>query len=117
LTKNIIFTTILIIYIAIFDRNEYRIIMSKLTNAKKPAIIAKTQIHGTDTGSAEVQISVLTMEITNLTTHLKINPKDFSSRRGLLRKVGKRRDLLRYLSSVSQIRYKKVLAANKIKAL
>jgi small subunit ribosomal protein S15 len=91
--------------------------MSKVIQAKKPAIITKQQTHAADTGSCEVQISILTTEIENLTTHLKVNPKDFSSRRGLLRKVGRRRSLLRYLSSVSQVRYKKVLSTNKIKAL
>jgi small subunit ribosomal protein S15 len=91
--------------------------MSKVIQAKKAAIISKQQTHQTDNGSCEVQISILTTEIENLTSHLKTNPKDFSSRRGLLRKVGRRRSLLRYLSSVSQVRYKKVLSTNKIKAL
>lgn len=91
--------------------------MSKTVNAKKPALIAKHQIHDADTGSPETQIGILTTEISNLTDHLKQNPKDFSSRRGLLRKVGRRRSLLRYLSTASQSRYKKVLVANNLKAL
>ena len=91
--------------------------MSKLIQSKKPAIITKQQIHATDTGSVEVQIALLTVEIDNLKGHLKDNAKDFSSRRGLLRKVGKRLSLLRYLSSVSQARYKKVVSVNKLKSL
>lgn len=90
---------------------------SKHIKAKKPAIIAKNKIHDTDTGSPEVQIAILTSEINNLVEHLKNNPKDYSSRRGLLRKVGHRRNLLRYLSTTDQARYKKVLAANNLKAI
>lgn len=89
---------------------------SKIMQSKKPAIIAKAQIHKTDSGSAEVQIAFLTAEILNLTEHLKINPKDFSSRRGLLRKVGNRKSLLRYLQSVSISRYKKTIAVNGLRA-
>jgi small subunit ribosomal protein S15 len=91
--------------------------MSKTIKAKKGGIISKNQIHSTDTGSCEVQIAVLSQEITNLTSHLKVNPKDFSSRRGLLRKVGTRRSILRYLSSISPSRYKKVLSINTLKPL
>lgn len=91
--------------------------MSKNTQAKKPQVVQKHQIHTKDTGSPEVQIAILTEDINNLTQHLKGNPKDFSSRRGLLKKVGKRRSLLRYLSTVSQSRYKKTVTANNLKAL
>lgn len=91
--------------------------MSKTTQVKKPQVIQKHQIHATDSGSPEVQIAILSQDILNLTDHLKINPKDFSSRRGLLKKVGKRRSLLRYLSTVSQSRYKKTLIANSLKVL
>lgn len=90
---------------------------SKQIKAKKPAIVAKNKIHETDTGSPEVQIALLTTEINNLVEHLKLNPKDYSSRRGLLRKVGRRRNLLRYLSVTDQVRYKKVLVANNLKAV
>lgn len=85
---------------------------SKLMQSKKPTVIAKAQIHKTDTGSPEVQIAFLTEQIKNVTEHLKINPKDFSSRRGLLKMVGKRKSLLRYLQSVSLARYKKTVAVN-----
>lgn len=64
---------------------------------KKQQIIKKFAIHDNDTGSSEVQIALLTEEIKNLTEHLKNHKKDFSSRRGLLRKVSERRKLLRYL--------------------
>ena len=64
---------------------------------KKQQIIKKFAIHENDTGSSEVQIALLTEEIKNLTDHLKSHKKDFSSRRGLLRKVAERRRLLRYL--------------------
>ncbi len=64
---------------------------------KKQQIIKKFAVHEKDTGSSEVQIALLTEEIKNLTEHLKMHKKDFSSRRGLLRKVAERRRLLRYL--------------------
>ncbi|MFA6918995.1 MAG: 30S ribosomal protein S15 [Patescibacteria group bacterium] len=64
---------------------------------KKAQIIKKFATHENDTGSSEVQIALLTEEIKNLTEHLKIHKKDFSSRRGLLRKVSERRKLLKYL--------------------
>lgn len=64
---------------------------------KKQQIIKKFAVHENDTGSAEVQIALLTEEIKNLTEHLKTHKKDFSSRRGLLRKVSERRKLLKYL--------------------
>ncbi len=88
---------------------------SKKILAQKPSIIQQHQIHDDDTGSPEVQIAILTAEIKNLTEHLKKNPKDYSSRVGLLRKVGRRARLLRYLSTVSLSRYKKTIAANNIK--
>lgn len=64
---------------------------------RKQQIIKKFAVHENDTGSSEVQIALLTEEIKNLTEHLKLHKKDFSSRRGLLRKVAERRKLLRYL--------------------
>ena len=64
---------------------------------KKAQIIKKFATHENDTGSSEVQIALLTEEIKNLTEHLKVHKKDFSSRRGLLRKVSERRKLLKYL--------------------
>jgi small subunit ribosomal protein S15 len=63
----------------------------------KDKIIKKFKIHEQDTGSAEVQIAILTEEIKRLTEHLQGHKKDFSSRRGLIRKVGQRRRLLKFL--------------------
>lgn len=63
----------------------------------KEKIIKKFQTHPNDTGSSQVQIAILTAEIEELTEHLKKHKHDFSSRRGLLRKVSERRRLLKYL--------------------
>ena len=68
-----------------------------LDKKAKEKIIEKFKTHAQDTGSAQVQIAILTAEIKDLTDHLKMHKKDFSSRRGLLRKVNERRKLLRYL--------------------
>ncbi len=68
-----------------------------LDQKAKERIIKKFQTHAGDTGSAEVQIAILTAEINELIEHLKVHKKDHSSRRGLLRKVGQRRRLLRFL--------------------
>lgn len=68
-----------------------------LLSDQKQKIIKKFQTHKGDTGSTEVQIAILSAEIDELISHLKQHHKDHSSRRGLLRKVGERRRLLRYL--------------------
>jgi len=68
-----------------------------LDKRAKDRIIEKFKTHDKDTGSPEVQIAILTEEIKQLTGHLKTHKKDFSSRRGLLKKVGLRRRLLKYL--------------------
>lgn len=67
--------------------------------------IAEFQVHGTDTGSAAVQIALLTTRIKQLTEHLRNNKKDTSSRRGLLQMVGKRRRLLAYLRRTDFARF------------
>ncbi len=64
---------------------------------KKQAIIEKFRTHASDTGSPQVQIAILTAEIKDLTGHLRMHKKDYSSRRGLLKKVNERRRLLKYL--------------------
>jgi len=89
--------------------------MATKSTPQKKAAVSKFQIHKKDTGSPEVQIAILSQDIKKLTEHLKINPKDYSSRRGLLKMVGKRRGQLRYLSTVSKARYQKTLAANGLK--
>lgn len=76
-----------------------------MTVTSKKDIIESFSIKKGDTGSAEVQCAILTNDINNLSTHLKIHKKDFSSRRGLLSMVSKRRDLLKYLKGLSNERY------------
>ena len=76
-----------------------------LTARKKKSIIKDHGIHETDTGSASVQIALLSRQIEELTQHLKKNPKDHHSRRGLLKMVGKRRRLLDYLSKADPKKY------------
>ncbi|MBE3088327.1 MAG: 30S ribosomal protein S15 [Chloroflexi bacterium] len=76
-----------------------------LAKEEKQSIIRKYQIHEMDTGSPEVQISILTERISYLTEHLKVHSKDHHSRRGLLKMVGERRRLLNYLKKESSDRY------------
>lgn len=75
----------------------------------KKSIIDKYATHKGDTGSPEVQIAVLTEEINVLTEHLKVNIHDFHSKRGLLMKVGKRRNLLNYLKNADVNRYRELI--------
>ena len=77
---------------------EYKEKIMPLTKRKKDDVIKKFRTHRQDTGSPEVQIAILSAEINELTSHLKKHKKDHSSRRGLLRKVGQRRRLMRYLN-------------------
>ena len=76
-----------------------------LTSQEKQNIIKKYELHEGDTGSPEVQIAILTEEISRLTEHLKDHKKDNHSRKGLLQKVGKRRRLIQYLQSGEPKRY------------
>ncbi len=80
-----------------------------MSTEKKQEIIAKYQTHEGDTGSPEVQIAVLSYEIAHLTEHLKSHQKDFHSRRGLLKMVGRRRSLLNYLKSRDIDRYRNIV--------
>jgi len=82
---------------------------------KKQQIIKKFATHEKDTGSSEVQIALLTEEIKNLTEHLKLHKKDFSSRRGLLRKVAERRRLLRYLEKENPQNFEELVKKLKLK--
>ncbi|MFA5361834.1 MAG: 30S ribosomal protein S15 [Candidatus Omnitrophota bacterium] len=75
----------------------------------KTQVIDSFKIHSQDTGSAQVQIALLTERINGLTDHFKSHKKDFHSRRGLLKLVGKRRRLLNYLKSKDVEKYQKVL--------
>ncbi|MDD4996444.1 MAG: 30S ribosomal protein S15 [Patescibacteria group bacterium] len=86
--------------------------MSKAKNSKKEdkkKIVNNFQINEKDTGSAEVQIGLLTKEIKDLTEHLRVHIHDHSSRRGLLKKVSLRRKFLKYLQADSPQRYEKVV--------
>jgi small subunit ribosomal protein S15 len=76
---------------------------------KKQGIIEDFRVHEGDTGSPEVQIAVLTARINELSEHLKMHKKDHASRRGLLKMVGKRNSLLRYLSDNNFERYQEVI--------
>lgn len=80
-----------------------------MTKEEKNAIIAEYATHEGDTGSPEVQIAVLTKRINDLTEHLKIYKKDNHSRRGLLKMVGRRRNLLAYLKKVDIERYRELV--------
>ena len=80
-----------------------------LTPEEKEGIIKKYKLHHKDTGSAEVQIALLSEEIKRLLLHLKTHPKDFHSKRGLLKMVSKRRRLLSYLKQESTRRYNKLI--------
>ena len=77
---------------------------------KKTQVILENATHEGDTGSPEVQIAVLTKRIRDLTEHLKEHPKDHHSRRGLLKMVGHRRNLLAYLQKVDIERYRAIIA-------
>lgn len=74
-------------------------------HTRKTALVESFRINPTDTGSPEVQIAILTERINDLQPHFKAHSKDFHSRRGLLKLVGQRRRLLRYLKSTEVARY------------
>ena len=80
-----------------------------MTAEIKKSIIEQYAIHEGDTGSPEVQIAILTYRINNLTEHLKSNNKDHHSRRGLLKMVGHRRNLLNYLMNTDIERYRAII--------
>jgi small subunit ribosomal protein S15 len=80
-----------------------------LDKGTKEEITKKFQLHEKDTGSADVQIAILTERITELTEHLKVAPKDHNSRLALLKLVGQRRKLLDYLNSTDTKRYQSLI--------
>lgn len=84
--------------------------ITMMRKEQKTEIIENNRIHETDTGSPEVQIAVLTARINDLTEHLKVHQKDHHSRRGLLKMVGHRRNLLNYLKKVDIERYRAIIA-------
>jgi small subunit ribosomal protein S15 len=81
-----------------------------LTKDRKAELVGKYGRSGEDTGSAEVQVALLTARINELTEHLRSHSKDHHSRRGLLKMVGKRRRLLRYLEHSDLERYRSLVA-------
>ena len=81
-----------------------------ISKESKAEIIAKYKRDEKDTGSPEVQIALLTERINELTEHLKVHKKDNHSRRGLLKLVGKRRNLLNYLAKKDVNRYREIVA-------
>ena len=80
-----------------------------ITQERKNEIIAEYRTHDTDTGSPEVQVAVLTADINSLNEHLRVHKKDHHSRRGLLKMVGKRRNLLTYLRNNEVARYRELI--------
>ncbi|MEE8470938.1 MAG: 30S ribosomal protein S15 [Dehalococcoidia bacterium] len=77
---------------------------------KKDGIIHQFQLHEQDSGSTGIQVALLTERISQLTEHLKVHKRDHHSRRGLLKLVGQRRSLLRYLSKYNVQRYRQLIA-------
>ncbi|MGA7953984.1 MAG: 30S ribosomal protein S15 [Gloeobacterales cyanobacterium] len=80
-----------------------------LTQEKKQELIEGFKTHSTDTGSPEVQVAMLTERINQLTQHLRSNPKDFASRRGLLKIISQRKQLLGYVAKMDTSRYQKIV--------
>ncbi len=80
-----------------------------VTKEKKAELVKTYGKNETDTGSTEVQIAILTEEINDLTEHLKVHKHDFHSKRGLLKKVGKRRSLLDYLKENNVVSYRELI--------
>lgn len=86
-----------------------------ISKEDKQRVIVEYATHEGDTGSPEVQIAILTHRINTLTEHLKVNKKDHHSRRGLLKMVGHRRNLLNYLMNVDIERYRSIIERLKIR--
>ncbi len=80
-----------------------------LLQERKQELFAAYQIHPTDTGSSDVQVAILTERINQLGSHLKSHPKDFSSRRSLLKMIGQRKRLLAYIRREDPTRYKDLI--------
>ncbi|HLC06994.1 MAG TPA: 30S ribosomal protein S15 [Candidatus Babeliales bacterium] len=81
-----------------------------ITKEEKQNIFGEFGISAQDTGSSQVQVAILTKDITKLTEHCQKNPKDFSTRRGLLQKVCNRRSLLTYLQKIDVNKYRELVA-------
>ena len=86
-----------------------------LDTAEKQSLINSYQQHGTDTGSVEVQVAMLSERISKLSGHLQTNNHDFSSRKGLLKMIGRRKRLLNYVREHSEKRYSEIVEKLKIR--
>ena len=83
--------------------------VTMMRKEEKTQVIEQNRLHDTDTGSAEVQIAILTKRINDLTEHFKANTNDHHSRRGLLKMVGRRRNMLNYLKKKDINRYRAII--------
>lgn len=90
-------------------RNDKEVTRMALTQERKQEIIEQFKTHENDTGSPEVQIAILTEKINELNEHLRVHKKDHHSRRGLLKMVGQRRNLLNYLRKKDITRYRTLI--------
>ncbi len=90
--------------------NEEKVEIIMLLKEEKSKVIAEYATHEGDTGSPEVQIAILTKRINDLTEHLKTHKKDHHSRRGLLKMVGQRRNLLNYVMKKDVERYRSIIS-------
>lgn len=86
-----------------------------LNKEGKGTIIEEYRVHGTDTGSPEVQIAILSARISYLTDHFRTHSKDHHSRRGLLKLVGQRRTMMKYLKGKSKDRFEKIRESLKLR--
>ncbi len=86
-----------------------------ITDDRKQEVIGEYRTHDSDTGSPEVQVAILTERIRHLTEHLKLHRKDHASRRGLLKMVGRRTRLLRYLKNMEWARYQTLIKSLKLR--
>lgn len=91
--------------------NTYKENTMALKPEAKQAIMAEFKLHESDSGSPEVQVALISKRIKDITEHLKVHPKDFSTRRGLLKLIGQRRRLLDYLTKVDINRYRAIIKA------
>jgi small subunit ribosomal protein S15 len=80
-----------------------------LTQQRKQELMTEYQAHETDTGSADLQVALLTERINQLNSHLQANPKDHASRRGLLKMIGRRKSLLAYIQNKDFNRYQTLI--------
>ncbi len=87
----------------------YEVNVTMMRKEEKTQVIEQNRLHDTDTGSAEVQIAILTKRINDLTEHFKANKNDHHSRRGLLKMVGRRRNMLNYLKKKDINRYRAII--------